>query len=208
MRTPVLASALLAPVLLLAACGSSATRTVSVSDTVPSSSVGAAVGGASAPTAPSTKAAGARSSSASGGASAGSGSSTRTQSGPAFASAGPSAGLAGAEGVVRARGYSPVDPPDYRSGQTLGVLVGAARGVQQAFFFVDGRFLGTDTQQPSEQIQVLGQEDTQVILGYTLYRAAGVAAGQARVRYQLDNGRLMALDPIPGTGTDAGPGRR
>jgi hypothetical protein len=72
---------------------------------------------------------------------------------------------------------------------------------QQAFFFVNGRYIGTDASQPSATLRVVGQGDTEVTLAYPLYRDGDPlccpGAGQARVRFQLNNGKLTALDPIP-----------
>ena len=62
--------------------------------------------------------------------------------------------LGAAVAVVRAHGYTPDDTSEYHPGQTLRVLVGTRTGSgdgygQQAFFFVDGRYIGTDTKEPS-----------------------------------------------------------
>ena len=89
--------------------------------------------------------------------------------------------------------------------QTLRVLVGTRTGSsdgygQQAFFFVDGHYLGTDTSQPSASVKVVGQSDTEVTLAYPLYKAGdplSKPSGEKTVRFQLNNGRLVALDPIP-----------
>ena len=54
----------------------------------------------------------------------------------------------------------------------IGTQTGSSDGYgQQAFFFVDGRFIGTDTKQPSATVKVLGQGDTEVTLAYPLYRS-------------------------------------
>ena len=83
---------------------------------------------------------------------------------------------------------------------------------QQAFFFVDGRYLGTDASTPSGQIAVVNQSDTEVTLAYSLYRSSDPiccpGGGRAQVRFQLNNGRLTALDPIPATQPATGDGRR
>ena len=73
------------------------------------------------------------------------------------------------------RGYTPDNTSEYHSGQTLRVLVGTRTGSgdgygQQAFFFVDGRYLGTDTKEPSAQLKVVSQSDTEVAIAYPLYR--------------------------------------
>jgi hypothetical protein len=125
---------------------------------------------------------------------------TRTAPAPAFThTEGGSApdSAASAAAVVREHGYTPNDTSDYHPNQTLRVLVGTRTGSaegngQQAFFFVDGRYIGTDAKQPSAQIHVVSQGDTEVTLAYALS-----GGGQASVRFQLNNGKLVPLDQIP-----------
>jgi hypothetical protein len=137
------------------------------------------------------------------------GSTSRTAPEPAFAEqekATTAAGVSAAAELVRAHGYTPNDTSDYHSDQTLRVLVGTKTGSgdgydQQAFFFVAGRYIGTDTKQPSASVKVLSQSDTEVTLAYPLYRHTDPlccpGGGQAHVRFQLNNGKLVALDSIP-----------
>jgi hypothetical protein len=119
--------------------------------------------------------------------------------------------------VLKAHGYTPADTSQYRSAQTLRVLVGTRTGsgdgyAQQAFFFLDGRYLGTDASAPSAGIDVVAQSDTEVTLGYRLYRPGDplccARGGQADVRFQLNDGRLSALDPIPPVESSTGASRR
>jgi hypothetical protein len=84
----------------------------------------------------------------------------------------------------------------------LRVLIGTRTGSsagngQQAFFFIGGRYIGTDSKQPSAQIHVVSQGETEVTLAYTLSSSGGAGTEQADVRFQLDNGQLTPLDPIP-----------
>ena len=88
------------------------------------------------------------------------------------------------------RGYTPNDTSDYHSDQALRVLVGTRTGSadgygQQAFFFVNGRYIGTDTKQPSATVKVVSSADTEVTLGYPLYRKSdplsSPSGGEARV---------------------------
>jgi hypothetical protein len=118
---------------------------------------------------------------------------------------------------VRARGYTPNDTSQYHSDQTLRVLVGTRTGSadgysQQAFFFVDGRYLGTDTKLPSATVKVIGQADTEVTLGYALYRNGDAlvnpSGGEARVTFQLNNGKLVALQKIPPAASNTGLSRQ
>jgi LppP/LprE lipoprotein len=131
---------------------------------------------------------------------------TRTAPTPAFThqGTGPNStaeGLSGAEAVLHAKGFTANATSEYHPNQTLRVLVGTRSGSgegngQQAFFFVGGRYIGTDAKQPSASIHVLSQSETEVTLAYTLSSANG-GGGQATVRFQLNDGKLTPLDPIP-----------
>jgi hypothetical protein len=108
--------------------------------------------------------------------------------------------------VLKGRGYTPNETAQYHADQTLRVLVGTRTGSsdgygQQAFFFVDGRYIGTDTKEASATVTVVSQGETEVTLAYPLYRKSdplsSPSGGRATVRFQLDNGKLTALDPIP-----------
>ncbi len=144
--------------------------------------------------------------------------STRTTTAPAFTKEpADSEGLSGALAVVRAHGYTAASTSDYHSEQTLRVLLGtnAGRGdgyQQQAFFFVGSHYLGTDTSTPSANVKVVGQSDTEVTLAYTLYKPHDPlccsTGGQATVRFQLNNGRLVPLDPIPPASSPTGTSRQ
>jgi hypothetical protein len=125
-------------------------------------------------------------------------------------------GLAGALATVQAKGYTPEETSQYHPDQTLRVLVGTRTGSsdgygQQAFFFVAGRYIGTDTKEPSATVKVLAQSDTEVTLGYPLYRngdpLSNPSGGQATVHFQLDNGKLTALNPIPPASSATGTSR-
>jgi hypothetical protein len=128
---------------------------------------------------------------------------TRTATAPAFTHEGTGTtgstaeGLSAAEAVLQAKGYTASSTSDYHPNQTLRVLVGrqtgsAEAGGQQAFFFVDGRYIGTDAKQPSASVHVISQGDTEVTLAYALS-----GGGQATVRFQLNNGKLVPLGSIP-----------
>jgi hypothetical protein len=133
--------------------------------------------------------------------------STRTATAPAFTKeTSGGQGLAEAVTIVKAHGYTPDDTASYHPNQTLQVLVatrtGSADGyAQQAFFFIDGRYIGTDTSTPSAGIKLVSQGDTEAKLAYRLYRPGDplccARGGEAMVRFALNNGRLVPLDPIP-----------
>jgi hypothetical protein len=127
---------------------------------------------------------------------------TRTAPAPAFTHEGTGTtgstaeGLSAAEAILQAKGYTASSTSDYHPNQTLRVLVGTHNGSaeagQQAFFFVDGRYIGTDAKQPSASVHVVSQGDTEVTLAYSLS-----SGGQATVRFQLNNGKLVPLGSIP-----------
>ncbi|HUB36006.1 MAG TPA: LppP/LprE family lipoprotein [Solirubrobacteraceae bacterium] len=146
----------------------------------------------------------------------GGGSSGGSSSGSSSSASSPE-GLAAAMSTLTAHGYVTKDTAVYHPNQTLRVLVGTREGssdgyAQQAFFFVDGNYIGTDASAPSAHVTVLSQGDTEVTLGYPLYRVGDPlccpGGGQAKVRFQLDDGRLVALDPIPAVEPSSGSGRR
>ena len=118
---------------------------------------------------------------------------------------------------MRERGFTPKDTSDYHADQALRVLVGTRTGSadgygQQAFFFVNGRYIGTDAKQPSATLKVVGQSDTEVTLAYPLYRESdplsSPSGGDARVTFQLNNGKLVPLGKIPPVESGAGLGRQ
>lgn len=139
---------------------------------------------------------------------------TRTAPEPAFAQQETHAeGISAAAALVRARGYTPNDTSEYHPEQTLRVLVGTRTGSQegfgqQAFFFVGGRYIGTDTKEPSATVKVVAQSDTEVTLSYELYRPgdslSSPSGGQATVRFQLNNGKLTPVGKIPPANSASG----
>ena len=146
-------------------------------------------------------------------------STTRSAPEPAFAQQGASggAGVSAAMALVQAKGYTVKDPGEYHAAQTLQVLVGTRLDTgdayaQQAFFFADGHFLGTDAKQASAMVHVVSQSDTEVTLQYTLYRPSDAlccpSGGHADVRFELDNGMLAALDAIPPASSSTGTSRQ
>ncbi len=197
---------------LLGGCGGSATKTVSVAE-APTAATGAATTPAStASTATAPTGATTAPTSTSGGTAAPS--TTRTAPEPEFAQQETRAdGVGAAAALVRARGYTPNDTSEYHENQTLRVLVGTRTGSsdgygQQAFFFLDGRYLGTDAKEPSASVKVISQGDTEVTLAYPLYRPndplSSPSGGQAIVRYQLDNGALTPIGRIPPASSTSG----
>ncbi|HTQ68883.1 MAG TPA: LppP/LprE family lipoprotein [Solirubrobacteraceae bacterium] len=121
-----------------------------------------------------------------------------------------------AAAAVRARGYAPGDLAEYHPSQTLRTLVGTRSGStdgygQEVFFFVDGRFIGTDTKEPSASVKVISQNDTEAVVAYTLYRPgdplSSPSGGQAVVHFQLNNGKLVPAGTIPPVHSSTGTSR-
>ncbi|HEY4809887.1 MAG TPA: LppP/LprE family lipoprotein [Solirubrobacteraceae bacterium] len=139
---------------------------------------------------------------------------TRTQTAPAFThEETKSEGLSQAESVLQAKGYSASEASQYHPNQALRVLIGTKSGSsdgygQQAFFFVNGRYIGTDTKEPSATVKVLSQNDTEVTLAYPLYHPgdplANPSGGQATVHFQLNDGKLTPLGAIPPANSSTG----
>lgn len=131
--------------------------------------------------------------------------SSRTSSAPAFVEHDKETAhgaLSAAVATVEQQGYVPNDTAQYNSSQTLRVLIATKSGTngaytQQAFFFVDDKYIGTDASQPSASIALVTQSATEVVLEYGLYDTAQAPTGHATVHFQLDNGKLAPLDPIP-----------
>jgi hypothetical protein len=150
-------------------------------------------------------------------------STTRTAPAPAFVHTGGQSSEQGASGavataaaVVTARGYTP-DVSTYHPNQTLRVLIGTRTGSadghnQRAFFFLDNRYIGTDSSQPSASLRVVSQSDTEVALAYALYRPHDPlccpSGGQTTVRFQLNNGQLAPLEQIPPANSASGLSRQ
>jgi hypothetical protein len=191
--------------LVLGGCGSGGTKTVSVSSAISphtttqqKTTTGTTNSSPTTTTLPSTT----TSTSETGGVEA-----TRTTTAPAFTKESTSAeGVGAAVAVVKAHGYTAGETSTYDPANTLHVLVGTRNGSsdgygQQAFFFVDGRYIGTDTKEPSASVKVVGQSDTEITLTYQLYKPGDPlshpSGGEATVHFQLNNGRLVALNPIP-----------
>jgi LppP/LprE lipoprotein len=208
--TPPLALALSA-VLLLGGCGGSATKTVSATGPPAVAQTASTASKPATPTTPKAATTPAPASTA-GGSSAPA--TTRTAPEPAFAQQeGHAEGAQAAAAVVRAHGYTPNDTAEYHSAQTLRVLVGTRTGSgdgygQQAFFFVGGRYIGTDAKEPSASVKVVSQGDTEVALAYPLYRRgdplSSPSGGQTTVRFQLNNGKLTPLGEIPPASSSSG----
>lgn len=212
---------------VLGGCGG-ATKTVTVSSasepaasTTPSTASRTSTGAASTTSTATTPATSATTQQSSPGVA----STTRTAPEPAFAQHAGSGGgteasgeeAAAAVASVKTRGYTPDDVSQYHQNQTLRVLVGTRTGSadgydQRAFFFVDGKYLGTDSSQPSASLRLVSQSDTEVVLAYALYRPHDPlccgTGGESIVHFQLNNGQLVPLQPIPPASSPSGLSRQ
>jgi hypothetical protein len=108
--------------------------------------------------------------------------------------------------LVQGKGYLVEDDGSYNPDQRLSVLVGVVRGsadgtAQKAFFFADGRLIGTDTAEVSANIQVATQSDNAIGLRYALYKARDPQCcptdGAVVVDYSWDGDSLKPLQAIP-----------
>ncbi|WP_336161393.1 LppP/LprE family lipoprotein [Amycolatopsis sp. VC5-11] len=125
--------------------------------------------------------------------------------------------LADAEAVVQAKGYRPYPATSWESADGLQVVLAtiaeSADGyANRAFFFHDGKYLGTDTSVDSAGIQEVWSTDTTIALSYEMYNAEDPqccpTADAATVRYHWTGTRLVPLDAIPPADPSASPSRR
>jgi hypothetical protein len=107
---------------------------------------------------------------------------------------------------IRGQGFVPVSLADYKTGQSLRVILGkpkASTGVRgrRAFFFQRRDYLGTDAASPSLRVRVLRQRDGVITLGYRLYlsgdKPSDPSGELAKVRFTISDGRLVPQDQIP-----------
>ena len=107
---------------------------------------------------------------------------------------------------LRGQGFEPVSLADYKTGQSLRVILGKPKpstGVRgrRAFFFVRRDYLGTDAASPSLRVRVLNQSGGVITLGYKLFSPGDSASkptgAVAKVRFTISDGRLVPEDPIP-----------
>jgi hypothetical protein len=206
----------------LAACGSNTPATVTVTKTVPARTSttttatkpgpGSSTTSSSSSTSSSTSAQTQSSASTtsttatSSSTSTSSTATTRTETAPAFVGTNPASNTAAgralqaALAVLAKHGYEALGTATYDAGDTLRVLIGRqhASTSERAFFFDQATYLGTDAAAPSDQITLVGQNDTEVVLAYGIYRpGASAPSSERRVHFALDMGQLSALDPLP-----------
>jgi hypothetical protein len=124
--------------------------------------------------------------------------------------------LRAAEQVLDAHGYATLTERDWRPDQPLKVLIGIERGggaqSELAFLFVGDRWIGTDTKDPSGQLEVAQQSGDAVTIVYHLYKPGDAVedptGGTAQVTYRWDGTTLVPQGAIPSASPDAPLGRR
>jgi hypothetical protein len=113
---------------------------------------------------------------------------------------------------VEKRGYRVESPDTYSVSAQLKALIGRRPGAvkgadnrdataSRVFFFDNDRFIGTDSVKPSAGVHIAWQNDHTVAVQYALYRHADPiccpTGGNSVVRFSLERGKLVALDPLP-----------
>ena len=101
---------------------------------------------------------------------------------------------AAAVSTLREQGYRPVTVSSYRPGSVLRVLIGKGEGGRRAFFFAGTRFLGNDTTDDSQAIEVARAGNRSVALSY---RTLGERRGKVRVLFRWDGETLAPQTAIP-----------
>jgi len=102
------------------------------------------------------------------------------------------------------RGFNPPWDPDAPLNVILASYTGGASGPVKAFFFGDGKYLGTDTPDGSAGVTARRDSGSEFTLGYPIYAAGDPqccpTGGTQAVRFSWAAGQLNVLDPIPPTG--------
>jgi hypothetical protein len=123
----------------------------------------------------------------------------------------PSSGITGpapADAYLRQSGFtpSPISPP-WDAQAELNVVIAAdvpweLNSGFLAFFFAGGKYVGRDSQGPSNDVFAIRVSSTEIKLRYSLYDGPGnsYTGKTADVRFGLADGVLVALDPMPNQG--------
>jgi hypothetical protein len=108
---------------------------------------------------------------------------------------------AAAAAVLRDQGYRPQRLAAYDPSHTLRVLIGRRDGGQRAFFFVRGRYIGTDATTDSSRMRLLGTGERSVTVSYRLFargdQSCCPTGGSVRVRFRWDGKALSPDNAIP-----------
>lgn len=104
--------------------------------------------------------------------------------------------------ILTDKGFTPLRLRDYDPRRRLRVLLGKqVSGTIVAFFFVDDRYIGNDTSEPSAKVRVKRKSETQVTLAYSTYAPGDEpccpTGGPIDVRFRWNGSALVPQDPIP-----------
>jgi serine/threonine protein kinase len=107
------------------------------------------------------------------------------------------------EGYDPETGFSPPWDPDAPLNVIVAGYTGGASGPVKAFFFGDGKYLGTDTPDGSAGVKAKRNDGTMMTLTYPIYDAGDPQCCPTGipqdVRFSWTAGQLEVLDPIPPT---------
>ena len=118
----------------------------------------------------------------------------------------PNPSLKAAIELIKQKGFTVYNSSSYDPSSPFNVLVGMCTGsadgyCNKAFFFYKGKYVGTDTEEPSIDVGLKWAGGDTIALEYILYRKDDSlccsTAGAALVRFKWDGAKLKALDPIP-----------
>lgn len=113
---------------------------------------------------------------------------------------------ASADSYVFKQNYAPEQgfSPPWDPAAPLNVIVagytGGASGPIKAFFFGDGKYLGTDTTEGSNGARATRVSGSEIVIQYPIYSAGDplcCPSGSDDVRFSWTGGQLEVLDPIP-----------
>jgi len=96
-----------------------------------------------------------------------------------------------------------VNRSEWQHGWAFNALYGSCLGNydQRIWFFVHGRFVGTDAKRPSHEILGMWRGARTIAFMYVLYRyqdpACCSTGGGKIVRYRWNSGRVVRLDRLP-----------
>ena len=107
------------------------------------------------------------------------------------------------EGYNPEPGFSPPWDPAVPLNVIVASYTGGASGPAKAFFFSDGKYLGTDTPDGSAGVRAKRDSGTMLTLTYSIYAVGDPQCCPSGipqdVRFSLTVGQLEVLDPIPPT---------
>jgi hypothetical protein len=100
-----------------------------------------------------------------------------------------------------------ISTDEWMTGMRFNALYGNCRAGdgtdRHIWFFLSGRYIGSDTSRPFASRGILGmwRDDTVMAFMYVLYRATDPnccpTGGGKIVRFRLHNGHVVRLDPLP-----------